>query len=215
VRPNWGRQQAGVFFEYDESILSDSVESYIEPEGDRALVVNVVHGFGRKLSGLDAIRSRIASSLIALVSSCAPHKLESLDTRLREELVDAGLYHSFSRVLRELTSSTPPVTQGDEPVVLEELQGTVDHIEGDTAYLILRTDEGEELLGECSVSWLADAAIREQQRFICRTVQSGGNVAVELVPVPLKTVTPKAIAEIEAEINQLICDSELDGDETE
>jgi DNA-directed RNA polymerase subunit alpha len=68
-------------------------------------------------------------------------------------------------------------------VVLERLEGFVDQVEGNLAYVTLRSENGETLYGEYSAAKLAETGIAEQSRFVCKTIKDGDSIRVEIAPV--------------------------------
>ena len=58
--------------------------------------------------------------------------------------------------------------------LLEIFTGFVDHIDGETAFVTLTTEDGEQLSGEYSAIEFAELGIRERRRFTCQTVMVDG-----------------------------------------
>lgn len=96
--------------------------------------------------------------------------------------------------------------------VLESFRGFVHGIDGDTAFVTLTSDTGEELIGEYPARELEAIGIRERRRFICQTVKADGEVEVRFQSIPDIEVTPEEEAAIHRELDELISGGELDGD---
>jgi len=97
-------------------------------------------------------------------------------------------------------------------VVLERLEGFVEHIEGPTAYVTLKSHNGDELTGEYAADELAAKGITEGRRFRCETVEIDGDVRVLFEAVPDEPVTEDEEDAISGIIGELFQDDELDGD---
>jgi hypothetical protein len=71
--------------------------------------------------------------------------------------------------------------------VLETFIGCVDSMEGDVAHITLRSVEHENTLtGVYKVKELAAKGIHEQSRFLCKTVERGKYIRIDLEPLPDK-----------------------------
>ena len=97
-------------------------------------------------------------------------------------------------------------------VVLERLEGFVDQIDGPTAYVTLKSQFGDVLLGEYSADDLASKGITEGRRFRCETVEVDGAVRVLFESLPDEPVTADEEDAIRHRIGKLLQDDELDGD---
>ena len=105
--------------------------------------------------------------------------------------------------------SVSSANQGE--VILEHFDGFVDNIDGDTAYVTLRSREhGDELSGQYSASLLKIKGIHEQNRFLCKTVRIGNSTRVDIETVPKMIVTKEQLQEIDDEINRMLPDDDVD-----
>ena len=109
------------------------------------------------------------------------------------------------------TGSAWKSTTTKAEVVLESFEGFVDEIRGDTAYVTLKSEFGDSLFGEYSAVELAAKGIREGRRFNCRTIESGGKVRVEFMPIPDRILSAAEEEAICQEIDASIGDDNLDG----
>jgi hypothetical protein len=89
--------------------------------------------------------------------------------------------------------------------ILERFDGFVDQIDGDTAYVTLKSQEhGDVLYGEYSAALLRSKGIEEQDRFICKTVSLGEATRVDIEAVPVAIVTKEQIQAIDVEIERIL-----------
>ena len=96
--------------------------------------------------------------------------------------------------------------------VLEQFTGFVDHVDGETAFVTLTSNTGEELLGEYPAAELACLGIHERRRFICKTLTTNGKVEVQFQAIPDRELTAEEEASIDREIDELMAGGNLDGD---
>lgn len=94
-------------------------------------------------------------------------------------------------------------------MVLEELDGFVDHIDGDKAYLTLIDKTGKEFLGEYSSEKLINLGIFERRKFKVQVVETDGVCKVELSPLPIKKLTVEQFYQITKELELLLTDDDL------
>lgn len=105
--------------------------------------------------------------------------------RLDAELALRDVGETKKRALRFLTQETV-----DAPAtILERFEGFVDQIDGDTAFVTLKSEFGDTLFGEYSAAKLANERIFEGRRFKCTTIDIGGKVIVRLESVPDVEIT--------------------------
>jgi hypothetical protein len=89
--------------------------------------------------------------------------------------------------------------------ILERFDGFVDQIDGDTAYVRLKSREhGDVLYGEYSAALLRSKGIEEQDRFICKTVSLGEATRVDIEAVPLAIVTKEQLQAIDEETERVL-----------
>ncbi len=96
--------------------------------------------------------------------------------------------------------------------VLESFEGFVEHIEDDTAYVTLKSEHGESLEGTYDATKLAFRGIYEHRRFVCKTIDTGNGVEVELTPVPENAISQDQNALIEERIKSILAIDPLSGD---
>ncbi len=82
------------------------------------------------------------------------------------------------RVLEKSPASILPTAR------VEEFDGFVDQIEGDVAQVTLQAKTGEILYGEYPAADLLVLGIRERRRFMCRRLDTGLHVEIDLRPIP-------------------------------
>jgi len=81
----------------------------------------------------------------------------------------------------------------------------VDDVEGDTAYVRLKSQEhGDTLYGQYSASELASKGVYEQTRFLCETVKVGESTRLDLKPLPDVEVSEEELRAIEEKIDRVI-----------
>ena len=140
--------------------------------------------------------------------------------RLRHKEYPTGI-GTILRINRpgQLGESIPRTTVKINPkseiapvAILEKFSGVVDAIEGETAFVTLMSESGEELIGEYPTSEFAKLGIRNRRRFTCQTVVANGEVEVRFQPIPDVEVTPEEEAAIDRELDELISGGELDGE---
>lgn len=88
-------------------------------------------------------------------------------------------------------------------MILEELDGFVECIRGETAFLTLRSKSGEEFLGEYAAEDLAKLGIKENRRFKCQTIVENGKPDIRLFSIPDVEISPEVEKEINERINNL------------
>lgn len=90
-------------------------------------------------------------------------------------------------------------------LILEQFDGFVDQIEGDTAYVTLKSREhGDVLYGQYSAAPLKRKGIEDQDRFLCRTVPVGDTIRVEIEAVRPATVTKEQLHAIDEKIEKIL-----------
>lgn len=104
------------------------------------------------------------------------------------------------------------VRKPQQSIVLERFTGFVDRVDGDVAYVTIKSDHGETILGEYSASELAKLGIFERRRFECRTIQVDGSVRVDMNAIPDIPISWEENAAIDREIDDLLDGDDLDGD---
>ncbi len=96
--------------------------------------------------------------------------------------------------------------------MLESFEGFVEQIDGDEAYVSLKSEFGDTLNGVYPAHKLAERGIKERRRFTCCTIDRGDHVDVELMPVSdldVSLTEQRAIAE---RINRILEIDPLEGD---
>jgi hypothetical protein len=74
---------------------------------------------------------------------------------------------------------------------MEEFEGFVDLIDGDTAHVTLKAKDGENFWAEIPTSDLVDRGIHEHRRFKCMVIDTG----MELIAIPDREIDDKLISE--------------------
>jgi hypothetical protein len=97
---------------------------------------------------------------------------------------------------------------------LEILDGFVERIDGDIAYVVLTSQTGETLCGRYDANDLAAKGIAERRRFRCTTFDVGGTVDVLLESVPDKQLSAEQESEIRRRIDKTLGGEDLDEDES-
>jgi len=106
-------------------------------------------------------------------------------------------------VIEEEQELKAVTAQGE--LILEQFDGFVDQIEGDTAYVTLKSREhGDVLYGQYSAALLKSKGIEEQDRFLCQTVALGETIRVDIEAVPLAIVTKEQLHAIDEEIERIL-----------
>lgn len=86
--------------------------------------------------------------------------------------------------------------------ILETFQCFVDKFDGDIAYVTLTPEKGDKLIGEIPVATLEEFGIKENRRFICRTVEVEKHlIRIEYEAIPDRVLTE----EEERKLNDKIC----------
>ncbi len=111
------------------------------------------------------------------------------------------------RFFNDLKKQSPP-----KEIVLEKLQGFVDKIDFETAYVTFTTEDGEELLGEYPANELKEKGIRENRRFFCKTVEVNGKIHVRVEAIPDIEVLSDEQETIKSRIEKLLEGGDFDGD---
>jgi hypothetical protein len=89
--------------------------------------------------------------------------------------------------------------------VLESFEGFVDQIDGDTAFVRLKSREhGDVLYGEHSAEQLLAKGIEEQTRFLCKTIKANGATRVELQAIPRTRATEQQLRAIDEKIDKVL-----------
>jgi hypothetical protein len=110
-------------------------------------------------------------------------------------------------LIRQLVSE--PTSQVAAPKVeekvLETFVGYVGQVDGDTAYVRLKSrDHGDVLYGKYSASELASKGIYEQSRFQCETVKVGDSTRLDLKALPDEEVSAEDLRAIDERIHRVI-----------
>lgn len=89
--------------------------------------------------------------------------------------------------------------------VLETFIGYVDRVDGDTAYVRLKSqDHGDALCGQYPASELAARGIHEQTRFLCEMVKVDDLTRLDLKPLPDVEVSEEELRAIDERIHRVI-----------
>ena len=92
-----------------------------------------------------------------------------------------------------------------EAQVLETFDGVLDCIDGDTAYLTLTsTANGDVLYAEYPAAKFAEKGIEEEDRFICKTVDTDGGTHIEIEAVPDVELTEEHLKAIREKIYKVL-----------
>ncbi len=97
--------------------------------------------------------------------------------------------------------------------VLECLEGFVDEIVGDIAYVTLKSQSDEVLHGEYPAAELFRLGIKERRRFWCETVEVDGKVEIRLEAIPDTPMSDTELSQLNQELEALVTGGELDGDD--
>lgn len=145
---------------------------------------------------------------ISLIPPSLPASMVTLETI--QCLVDAPNSNSdFGNTPDAGFPQGDPAVISQEEEVLEHFDGYVDSIEGGIAFVTLKSREhGDELIGKYSANLLNDKGIREQNRFVCRTLRVGNTTRVEIEAVAKVAVTAEQIREINEELNRMLPDDD-------
>lgn len=223
VQPNWGRIQLAAREEYavafgvvdatppqfmGETAANPDIlliphhsrfATKAEPVSDRPFDEILREHLSEYLSTLGDVEHQ---SVIARLNR-ASHVIEKL--RILKEWIN----QLASEVQRGEDENNDSVSKG---TVLERLEGFVEQIDGPTAYVRLKSEHGDELFGEYPAQELAAEGIVERRRFLCRTVEVGGEVRVEFEAIPDEPVSPEEEDALDRRLDELLADGELDGD---
>jgi hypothetical protein len=89
--------------------------------------------------------------------------------------------------------------------ILEHFDGFVDRIDGDTAYVTLKSREhGDVLYGQYPAALLSSKGVGDQERFICKTVGASETTRIEIAGVPAAVVTDEQLRAIDEEIERIL-----------
>jgi hypothetical protein len=133
-----------------------------------------------------------------VVISKSAKLLSEISGRPEDELV------ALIRLLVSNLTSRAEATNVEEKV-LETFVGYVDNVEGDTAYVRLKSREhGDTLYGQYSASELASKGIYEQTRFLCETIKIGETTRLDLKALPDVEVSEEELRAIEEKIDRVI-----------
>jgi len=80
--------------------------------------------------------------------------------------------------------------------ILEEFNGFLEQIRDGIAYFSLKKDD-ETLWCNCEAEKLTKYGVKERRRFICRTVEIGDEVDIQIEAIPDKVLTPEDYARID------------------
>ena len=105
-----------------------------------------------------------------------------------------------------------PALTPREGTVLETFEGLVEQIDGDIAFVTLKSEHGDTLYGKYAASELAKLGIHERRRFECRTIDEGGSVRVNLTAIEDVPVTAEDEQTIDQKLDELLSDDPLNGD---
>lgn len=101
----------------------------------------------------------------------------------------------------------------DSGQVLDLFEGYVDQIDGETAYVTLRTEAGEELHGEYSAAELEALGIHEHRRFVCETIEIGTSLRIEFKAISDIELSREFEDKVRSKVDELLADGVLDGDD--
>jgi len=145
----------------------------------------------------------------------SPEDEELLSTLVQKvKLARGRISPSVERNLRSIWAAlidapypSRAVTEAMSPSsekLLERLEGFVEKIEGDVAYVTLQNDRGEKLCGPYPAQELAEKGLQERDRFTLQTVDLGDCVRIDITPLPRITITPERSREIREKIEQVL-----------
>lgn len=90
--------------------------------------------------------------------------------------------------------------------VLETFDGVLNCIDGDTARLTITSRaNGAVYYAQYPAEKFAEKGIEEEDRFICKTVESDGGTRIEIEAIPHAELTEEDIKAIHAKINGQAC----------
>jgi hypothetical protein len=140
-------------------------------------------------SSFTSCRTVSVEQLVSAVSAKLLYR-ESMQSLDRDKLqptwgrIQQKSEMDYDLVIAELLGQRHEPQEADKRVILEEFDGFVDQIDGETAYVTLTSKAGEILHGEYPASELKAQGIQERRRFRCRTIDAGSQVAFELEAIP-------------------------------
>ena len=113
--------------------------------------------------------------------------------------------HRYSRIMRlpafliyGHVHATPT------PAVLEQFQGFVTKVEGDSAYVTLETAQGERVSGVYPAAELAANGVGERDRFSLATVDQGSSVRFDIRLIPRRVVSSEEQRAIQERIERTL-----------
>lgn len=219
--PTPGRQISAAAKSYEEALrIDDTVENsswYVSPfesSADPSIygVLNISHGETASTRQTD-LRENLRQEITGLLSSHVSNRaLMQLLIRLQHSPDRAAGLLRFQQWLETVSKSLADPSE-EESIVLDEFSGYVDHVEDATAFVVLETAMGEELYGEYPADDLAALGIYEHCRFKCRTIEIGDLVEIRFEAIPEKKLTIDGERTIRQEVEDLLADGILDGDD--
>ena len=86
--------------------------------------------------------------------------------------------------------------------ILEEFNGFLDQIRDGIAHFTLKKGD-ETFWCECEADKLTKHGVKESRRFICRTIEIGDEVDIQIEAIPDKELTPEDYARIDAQLKDI------------
>lgn len=182
-----------------ERVVQDHIEDFKNSE---KMTVERFHSDSRIFDIYDYDQERLAQSFETKIPQCF---LGSFSTHFFEEVSDQINALSFTNPESSDFSVSESCDQGTKDShrerVLESFNGYVERIDGETAYVRLKSRErGDVLYGEYPAAKLAELGIDEQDRFLCETVEIDGKTRVDLRKIPDKEVSDEELKAIQESI---------------
>lgn len=171
----------------------------------------------KDLSGLWAVLNR-TYSMIAREKAIGQMELQLFQEVYLRTRFDAQARPSLGMVVGdsahlEATKERQAVEATDQSaVVLEKLDGFVERIDGDVAFVVFTSQNGQKLSGQCPANEMLESNIEEGQRFVCRTIQNGKDVRVEIEPIPLAEITAQEWRAVCTSVESIFLDDEGNDD---
>lgn len=196
----WHPWKADVYHAYGSAITTanggiDCPRRYLNttmPEtNDRFLQVQPVDPAAAKLVYLEAMQALLRDRFQPTWG-----RVQQMEEMEYERLVEAVTF--IKRLRSRLTELTGNV--------LEEFEGFVDQFDGEVAYVTLKTPSGETFYGQYPTAELMARGIRERRRFVCKTVEAGSQVTIDLEAIPDLEVSEDRERVIEEKLRELLGD---------
>jgi len=125
--------------------------------------------------------------------------------RFRKELLSGVVKEFVSNVRARLRAST-------SDALIERYYGTVDRIDGSTAYVTMRSNNGEILYGKYDASELGRKGIGSGQQFECVVKERGNSVRFEILRGAQRDVAPDEWQQISDDVDRLLGDYDSGND---